>query len=978
MIVIAATFVAEPLQKPLSWLLEIAGIDDEIGFAPYNQIFQQLLDPTSELARNGTGTGVVLLRVEDFIRDLSDPTAARQTIERATLDLADALEKFASRSKCSLILCVLPPGPNASLELAAEFAAVTDLLIRRAIQLPGVQILDDGQIERVSGTDRYDAVSDKLAHIPYTESHFASIALALARKIHAVRVPAAKVLVLDCDNTLWQGVVGEDGIDGIKIPDPYLALQDFAVAQQEKGVLVCLASKNTEADVLNVFDKRTDMRLRINHVVSHRINWESKPSNIRALAAELNLGLDAFVFLDDNPVECALVRSELPQVITLQIPPEPEIPNFIEHLWTFDKVAVTAEDAARTRMYRENSARRAMESAVPDIGRFLAELDLKIDIAAPAEEEWPRIEQLTQRTNQFNFTTRRRTAAELKSLLTEGAYVLRVRVADRFGDYGLVGAIIAQQEGATLTVDTLLLSCRVLGRGVEHAMLRRLGDVAQGLSLENVSLPYIATARNAPARAFADSVAAEFAERSPEGAVYRIPVARAAATEHRPGHDPVEVIEARIADEKKGAGTSSNTSIAPNRSDRYFRLASVLVSGPAVLGEMTAGTRLERTLGGEVVSPATAVEAELLQVWEEVLNMRGLGVEDDFFSLGGTSLLSVKLFADIERRFNVQLRLTSILDAPTVRSLARLIASDAENRNGVVCLRRGGKQNLFLIHDGLGETLLYLNLAKRLPATISVYGIEPNRLPGIPLAHSSIEGMASSYVNQIREIQSRGPYLLGGMCAGGVIAYAMADCLTRQAERVQMVAIMDGATPQATKRVGRVTRRRLSRMEEALTGAGGSAGSLRARWLSIAVAIGRKARNVAAYEFSSLVGKISVRLRFAVLKALVGRGAPWPSVLPELSVMQIYNLLESQYAPPKLNDVPVLLVRATVGDGIDTPYRELYRDEHFGWKEVATQLEMIDVEGGHSSMLQEQAVHSLTSAMLETFPVLSGSVSELS
>jgi FkbH-like protein len=968
-IVVAATFVAEPLETPLAWLLEELGLKDEISFAPYNQIFQQLLIPASELGLNTSGVSVVLVRIEDFIRDLAEPTAARQAVERLTQELGDALESFSNRAKGAVIFVILPPGPQVQPGLVSVLTDAGGSLAQRIRGLPGIHLLDDDHIDAVSSSDRYDAARDKLAHIPYTETFFAALALAIARRVHAIRVLAAKVLVLDCDNTLWRGVVGEDGIDGLEIPQPYLAVQDFAIAQQAKGVLVCLASKNREADVLEVFDKRPDMRLNANHIVAHRINWQPKSASIRSLAAELNLGLDAFAFLDDNPVECAQMRAELPQVVTIQLPAEHDIPAFLTRLWVFDKLTATAEDAGRTRMYKENSARRAMESAVTDIGEFLAALDLKINIATPSEDEWGRLEQLTQRTNQFNFTTRRRTAQELKFSLANGAHVFRVRVSDRFGDYGLVGAIVAQNTGDTLLVDNLMLSCRVLGRGVEHAMLRHLGELAEQLGLQDVSLPYIATARNVPAAAFADSIAAEFAERVPEGALYRIPAARAAATAHRPGHDPAEVVEARTADEKKNVSVSSAD--APDRSERYSRFAHVLISGQAVCEQMADRPRRARPIPGEAIPPTSPVESELLQIWESVLMLEGLGVEDDFFALGGTSLLSVELFAQIARRLHVQLRLTAILDAPTVRSLAHLLeGASVRERSGVVCLRRGGPQNLFLIHDGLGETLLYLNLARRLPNTMTVFGIEPKRLPGIPLAHASIEQMAAFYVNQIREIQPRGPYLLGGMCAGGVIAYQMAACLASAGELVQMVAILDGATPQAAKRVGLAARRRLSRLEDAVALVRGARAAPVTRAMGIASAIARKALNVVSYELYSFGERISVRLRFALLKILVKRGASWPPAMPELTVMQIYNALESRYIPPVLANVPILLVRASAGEGADTPYRDIYRDEDFGWGEVAGQLELVDVHGGHSSMLQEEAIESLATAMLERFPVL--------
>jgi FkbH-like protein len=464
-----------------------------------------------------------------------------------------------------------------------------------------------------------------------------------------------------------------------------------------KGTLVCLISKNTEADVLDVLTKRDDMRLKAHHIVAHRINWLPKPANLRSLADELNLGLDSFVFLDDNPVECAQMQAELPQVVTIQCPAASDIPRLLSHLWNFDKLFVTAEDAHRTRMYLENSARRATELAATDIEQFIDGLNIRIDIAEPVDEEWIRVEQLTQRTNQFNFTTHRRTLAELKSVLAEGVQILRVRVADRFGDYGIVGAIITTARELELQVDTLLLSCRVLGRGVEHAMVRKLGEIALQRGLTIISLPYVATSRNVPARAFADSVAAQFSVKTAGGAFYQIPSSLAVRIEHKPGHDPAEIIDARLAEERKSAVGVANVSGDDARSERYAKLANVLISGRAVVEEMSVHNRRTRQVDTKREAPTSFVEAELLLLWEDLLATDGLGIDDDYFQSGGTSLLSVKLFAEIERRFGVQLRLTAILEAPTVRSLAKLISTSAVvDRDGLVCLKSGGGTQVVL------------------------------------------------------------------------------------------------------------------------------------------------------------------------------------------------------------------------------------------------------------------------------------------
>jgi FkbH-like protein len=966
-IVIAATFVAEPLEVPLAWLLREAGLAETLVFAPYNQVFQQLLDPDSVTASNAAGVNVLLIRLEDFIRDEADTTRAAAILERAAAELLDVLTEHTRRANGTTLLAILAPTPQSTAQLDALLVQLSEAALQHARTLNGLKLLQDSELADLSGPDRTDAARNNLAHIPYTDEYFAAIALAITRKIHAVKVPAAKVLVLDCDNTIWSGVVGEDGIDGVLISPPFLALQEFAVAQHAKGVLVCLASKNVDSDVLQLFEQRADMHLRLDHVVAHRINWEPKASNVRSLATELNLGLDAFVFLDDNPVECAQMRAALPQVVTLQLPPEPQIADFLAHLWCFDKLTVTAEDAVRTQMYRQNSARLAMESTVGDIAQFISALEIKIDIATPGRDEWARVGQLTQRTNQFNTTTRRRTDQAVMALEAEGVRVFRVRVSDRFGDYGLVGALFVAQSESGLTVDNFLLSCRVLGRGVEHAMLRHVGELALSHGLDCVSVLFAPTTRNIPAHAFLNSVAAQYAEPTADGVVYRIPAREAANLAHRPGHDPKEIIEARNADDKKSAASAvpgdSNAAIA-DRSARYMRLATQLTTGAAVLQQCTTDSYHSRPLDTPIRAPATDVETKLKQLWESLLSIDEVGVEDDFFALGGTSLLSVKLFADIERCFDAQLRLTAILEAPTIRQLARLIDHNPL-RSGLVSLRVGGPKNFFLVHDGLGETLLYLHFARRMPGNLTVYGIEPRELPGIPLAHASIEEMASFYVEQIRKVQPHGPYLLGGMCAGGLIAYEMAACLHRSGEPVELVAIMDGATPQAAKRVGRVARQRLSRLDSLLRrGAGEKSGRI-AQWASLTQVIIRKATNLVIYEATAVVRRASVRLRLNLLSYAVRRNAAWPALVPRLSVMEIYNALEARYTPPPLGNVPVLLVRASSGEGTDTPYRSVYRDEDFGWSHVATTLQLADVVGGHSSMLQEHAVDSLVNAIAD-------------
>jgi FkbH-like protein len=954
---IAATFTVEPLLPFLGRMLSYAGLELGLEAAPYDQVFQELLSGTGLLAGNAGGINVLMIRVEDLTRRSPDPDAARTLLARGIGELSDALAAFAGRAKSPTVLIVTPPAGAATEELHAEFAAAKAALLMRAAQLAGFHLISSEELDAVSTGESYDRVSDELAHIPFTDDFYGSLALVIARKVHAIRVPPHKVLVLDCDNTLWSGVVGEVGVDGIAMTPAALRLQRFAVEQQRRGSLICLASKNAEQDVLEVLERRVDMALRPEHIVAHRINWKPKPANMLSLAAELNLGLDSFVFIDDNPIECAEMRSALPQVVTLQLRPDESL-DFLDHLWAFDKVAVTSEDSRRTSLYRENAARQQFEASSNDIASFIESLDLKIDIAAPQEEEWARVAQLTQRTNQFNFTTLRRSEPELRGMRDSGVLVLRVNVKDRFGDYGLVGLMVADAAADALRVDTMLLSCRVLGRGVEHAMLRRLGELAVSRNLPQVRLRYVRTPKNEPALAFADSVVSAHRAEDEQGFIYRIPAGEAAAIAHRPGFDPEAVIRASRSEEKRPAQTAESEAI--DRSTRYARLAFELTSGSAVVRATRAAHAVVRMLPTAIEAPSTETERKLLSLWQELFGISSLGVEDDYVALGGTSLLAARLFAEIAQRFGVKLPLTTILDAPDVRSLARHVdGADRELTRNLIELKRGGTCGLFLVHDGDGETLLYANLARHLPDAIGVTGIEPLRMPGIPLAHDRIEDMANFYVAEIRKQQPSGPYLLGGLCAGGVIAYEMASQLRRSGEEVKLVAMLDSASPRAVMRAGYLAGQRTERFKQMIAQARQERAAPLKLVLIVANRSAGKLLRFLSWQIASRTKSLSSRIRIGALRQVLRRNWSWPRILRRLSVREIYDAAESRYIPQPIVDVRVLLVKAREGSGSNTPFRDIFEDATFGWNEITPHVDVVDVDGGHSSMLQEPFVERL-------------------
>ena len=961
-IIVSATFTIDYLLPSLNYLLDFIKISADIELAPYHQVFQQLLDPFSANAQNNHGINICIVRLEDFFRDHSQADITQHHVEKISIELIEAVKQFNLRMKGSLLIAILPCSPRVADHLKLTIDQVSDALRENLEKLNGVVGITAQDLAAVSFSidSDYDTVSDELAHVPLSESAYAALALVITRKIHLLKTPARKVLILDCDNTIWRGVVGEDGVEGIVLSEAFIAIQQFAVIAQSKGILVCLASKNAEKDVIDVFEKRDDMLLKMQHIVAHRINWEPKYANLQSLASELNLGLDSFVFLDDNPVECGQMRQALPNVVTLQVPKAELVNTFLQHIWLFDKQAITEEDTKRTQMYRENTARQQLENNVTDINEFLASLDLLIDIQQPDETDYSRVSQLTQRTNQFNFTTIRRSESEIRALAETGNVVLRrVKVSDRFGDYGLVGFCIAKIINQVMVVDTLLLSCRVLGRGVEHAILRSLAEFAKQESCTRLDVSYVQTQKNEPARAFVDSVAGTYKETITDlHSIYRIPIVHACDIKHIPGKDPEAVMNARNSEGQKSSKAMTSQPIKAMHPDYYEELATKLIDGQSVLNALQSKSIRQRDIDIPYTAPSNTIERDLQTLWQNLLGIDSVGVEDDYFAIGGTSLLAARLFTEIARLFNVRLKLTTILDAPTIRSLSLHVFPEQKMASDIlVTLKQGGPKKLFLVHDGDGEVLLYRNLALCMTNDMEVFGIKPRSIPNVPTIHNNIEEMAAYYVNIIISKQSSGPYYLGGMCAGGLIAYAMATNLERLGEKVNLVAILDAATPHATKKPNLAIKARNQRFFTLLQESKTLSLFNRIAYLSKHISI--KIINIIAWEFNSRLKNILVKLRFKVLDYVLKKNKSWPKFLPTLTFREIYNSAENQCQLATSTNNKIILVRASEGEDADAAYQKIYTGEDFGWRKFSPKINVIDVVGGHASMLQVPNVNEL-------------------
>lgn len=326
------------------------------------------------------------------------------------------------------------------------------------------------------------------------------------RKIDSIALKRKKCIVLDLDNTLWGGVLGEEGISGIKIGGDYpgkafVFFQKSLLQLSKSGVILTVCSKNNEADVLEAWDKNPFMVLKKEHFAAYRINWTDKATNIKEFAEELNLGLDSFVFVDDNPTERELIKQMLPMVSVPEFPAQPyELPMFFKQLVEdyFKVYSVTEEDKKKTEQYKANAARAQAQHFFADFEAFLESLNIHITIEAANEFNIPRIAQMTQKTNQFNLTTKRYTDADVKGFLAQGWKIWCISVADRFGDNGITGCILVNGN----EIDTFLLSCRILGKGIENAFIKKVMVLLKESGMASIKATYLPTAKNAQVKDF--------------------------------------------------------------------------------------------------------------------------------------------------------------------------------------------------------------------------------------------------------------------------------------------------------------------------------------------------------------------------------------------------------------------------------------------------------------------------------------------
>jgi FkbH-like protein len=520
---IAANFAAEGVRDSVEFWFRELKIRGTVSFAPFDQIIQYLLGK-SRGPSTANQISAILVQVERWSprRDRLDATELRRNVE----DLVVGLETAVSRGQHNALVVILCP-PSPQFRDSSEVHVIEDELRHGVSSLAGVDFVTTAELERLYPNPDYDTYfdpyTDELAQMPYTSLCLATLGTMIVRRVYALLSAPCKVVVADCDNTLWTGMCGEGRPEDVSIGPGRRRLQEFLIGQSNAGRLLCLCSKNEEGSVWAVFDSHRDMVLDRAHLTAWRINRKPKAENLKSLSAELGLGLDTFVFLDDDAFECGAIKALCPDVLASQVPSdELELEAYVRNIWELDLRSSTDEDRNRGMYYRQVAEREQNRRTFATIKEFLSTLQLEVEIGPLEIQDIARAVQLTERTNQFNLNGIRRSAAELRAARSDARWnCWVVRARDRFGDYGSVGLIICRLNGNCLSVETLLLSCRALGKGIEQHIVNKLTQIARDAGMERLVFAYQPTGRNLPLQTFL----ADFAVASEKG-IWRLDVAR--------------------------------------------------------------------------------------------------------------------------------------------------------------------------------------------------------------------------------------------------------------------------------------------------------------------------------------------------------------------------------------------------------------------------------------------------------------------
>jgi FkbH-like protein len=547
---ILRSFTVEPAIILLRAAAFLSGIDLQVQVGDFNAYPQEILDSNSSLYKFSPDAVILAAQACDVAPDLwnafadlsSDAAAA--AVQRVVSSYRQWARAFRERSQATLIVHTLeqPSVPalgvldaQSPLPQRADFEQINQQLRTLNGELRGVFLLDyDALVARHGRTRWRDQRKWLTSRMPIVADQLIHLAHEWLRFLVPLSGRTAKALVVDLDNTLWGGVIGEDGMTGIKLSAEYpgasyQALQRAMLDLSKKGILLAICSKNNPEDAMEALEHHPGMLLRPQHFAAMRINWNDKAQNLREIAAELNIGIDSIAFLDDNPVERESVRATVPEVTVIDLPEHPvDYAAALRDCPVFERLTLSQEDRERTVLYAAERERSHVQQTFASKEDFFRFLEQEAEVAPVAPATLARVSQLTQKTNQFNLTTHRYTEQQIADLAAvPDAQVTSIRVRDRYGDHGLVGVAITRDQGEDCEIDTFLLSCRVIGRTVETALLAHLAEQARARGRRRMFGRFLPTRKNAPARDFYSRHGFQLQSQNGEGSLWVLDLAHA-------------------------------------------------------------------------------------------------------------------------------------------------------------------------------------------------------------------------------------------------------------------------------------------------------------------------------------------------------------------------------------------------------------------------------------------------------------------
>ncbi|MFT2111492.1 HAD-IIIC family phosphatase [Marinomonas sp. 2405UD68-3] len=518
-ITILRNIVLEPIEVPIKYFSQKSNYEAQLTFGELDNIFQDSLD-VKKIQEN---TDVVLIvsplhalseKILNSFSSLSQEQREKELNYIKDLVLGTLRNIRQLNVNCTIfwLSFELPVNPAYGINDHnmpnghTQFIKKINLQISNIIsQFNGCILLNSDSLLRQIGVENfYDWRYWYINRCLYSKDTLISVARLMLGYIDSLQGGTKKCLVLDCDNTLWGGVVGEDGLAGIKLSTHYPGscyrdFQSAIVDLHHQGVIIALCSKNNETDVMDVLSNHPYMLLKKEHISIYQINWHDKASNLTRIAEQLNISVDSLVFIDDSEFEIALVNKQLPQVRTILLDKKKpaEYNSMLRELTCFDKISITSEDINRGKRYKEQSERISYAKETNNIDDYLRTLEMHLKVSLATKNNISRVAQLTQKTNQFNLTTKRYSEDDIKTRIDSNKYdVVLLEVSDRFGYMGEVGVVIVSYHENLAIIDTFLLSCRILGRTVEKAFL---SNVLQTLKLKGilvVNASYLPTSKN--------------------------------------------------------------------------------------------------------------------------------------------------------------------------------------------------------------------------------------------------------------------------------------------------------------------------------------------------------------------------------------------------------------------------------------------------------------------------------------------------